>query len=124
MISLIRRLLGATEEIEECREILSRREFGRRIFAIGAGFAVGGALIRQATWREVLDYAEPTPFYNSALSELYKKTNTDILIAMRRRVDEYDWFDDLPEVNAGYFHVSKDYEITLEPPRPLRMLAD
>ena len=33
----------------------------------------------------------------STLSDLYKKTNTDVKVALKRKTEEYDWFDDLPD---------------------------
>src|SRR5690348_12460082 len=31
------------------------------------------------------------------LSDLYKKTNSDLLVGLKRKTEEYDWFDDLPD---------------------------
>lgn len=33
----------------------------------------------------------------SSLSELYKKTNTAVKVALKRKTEEYDWFDDFPD---------------------------
>lgn len=40
-----------------------------------------------------------TPSYTtvSSLSELYKKTNTAVKVALKRKTEEYDWFDDFPD---------------------------
>lgn len=33
----------------------------------------------------------------SSLSDLMKKTNTDVKVALKRKTEEYDWFDDFPD---------------------------
>lgn len=33
----------------------------------------------------------------SSLSDLQKKTNTDVKVALKRKTEEYDWFDDIPD---------------------------
>lgn len=33
----------------------------------------------------------------SSLSDLYKKTNTAVKVALKRKTEEYDWFDDYPD---------------------------
>ena len=33
----------------------------------------------------------------STLSDLYKKTNTDVMVALKRKTEEYEWFDDFPD---------------------------
>ncbi len=33
----------------------------------------------------------------STLADLYKKTNTDVMVALKRKTEEYDWFDDFPD---------------------------
>lgn len=34
----------------------------------------------------------------SSLAELHKKTNSDVMVALKRRTEEYDWFDELPDL--------------------------
>lgn len=39
----------------------------------------------------------PTYTASSALSDLYKKTNTALMTAIKAKTEEFDWFDDMPE---------------------------
>lgn len=41
--------------------------------------------------------ASPTYTTVANLSDLHKKTNSDVIVALKRRTEEYDWFDDLPD---------------------------
>ncbi len=41
--------------------------------------------------------ASPTYTTVSSLSDLYKKTNTAVKVALKRKTEEYDWFDDYPD---------------------------
>ena len=34
----------------------------------------------------------------TSLSDLYKKTNTDVMVGLKRKTEEYDLFDDLPDL--------------------------
>jgi hypothetical protein len=40
-----------------------------------------------------------SPAYTSvsSVADLYKKTNTAVKVALRRKTEEYDWFDDFPD---------------------------
>ena len=33
----------------------------------------------------------------SSLNDLSKKTNTDVMVGIRRKTKEYGWFDDTPD---------------------------
>src|SRR5262245_52047618 len=39
----------------------------------------------------------PTYTTVASMAELYKKTNTAVKVALKRKTEEYDWFDDFPE---------------------------
>ena len=41
--------------------------------------------------------AAPVVTTVSSLAELYKKTNTAVKVALKRKTEEYDWFDDYPD---------------------------